>query len=96
MAKTGAFSMARTDADENLLTETQLESPMVKCDVCGRRYNQRYLTSHKRLSHNAKNAVPVSLDETRAVETILALYKKISDKARVDLLRRLSAAEEEA
>jgi len=96
MAKTGSLSMARTDVDEKPLTEARLASPMVKCDVCGRQYNQRYLTSHKRLSHNAKNDPSISVDDARAVETILALYKKISAKARNDLLNRLSAGEDEA
>ncbi|HXX46184.1 MAG TPA: hypothetical protein VEJ38_15755 [Candidatus Acidoferrales bacterium] len=88
--------MARTDVDEKPLTEARLASPMVKCDVCGRHYNQRYLTSHKRLSHNAKTDPSVSVDDSRAVEMILALYKKISAKARTDLRHRLSDAEDEA
>jgi len=68
---------------------------MVKCDVCGRHYNQRYLTSHKRLSHHAKSD-PISFDDSRAVETIVALYKKISASAKAELMRRLSAVPDEA
>lgn len=70
-------------------------SQMVKCDVCGRYYNQRYLTSHKRLSHKMKSD-SVSIDEAKAVETILDLYKRISAEARADLLHRLNAERDDA
>ncbi len=95
MARMGSLTMDRTDTEGKLLVDTQQESQMVKCDICGRHYNQRYLTSHKRLSHNMKGDA-VLIDEGKAVETILALYKKISAEARTDLLRRLSAAADEA
>jgi len=87
--------MANVDTDEKIVAETPPASDVVKCDVCGRRYNQRYLTSHKRLSHNGKNHAP-SADDTRDVETILALYKRISPKARKELRRRLSGASEQS
>jgi hypothetical protein len=83
--------MEKIDGEEKLLAETPQVSQMVKCDVCGRHYNQRYLTSHKRLSHNNKSESN-SVDETKAMETILALYKQMSAKARKELLQRLTGA----
>ena len=87
--------MAKVDTDETIVAETPSAPAAVTCDVCGRRYNQRYLTSHKRLSHNGKNHAP-SADDTRDVETILALYKRISPKARIELKRRLSATSDQS
>ena len=87
--------MTHVDAGRKLRSETPQGTQMVKCDVCGRHYNQRYLKSHKRLSHDAKGDA-ASVDESRAVETILSLYKKISIEARTELLRRLRTAPEEA
>ena len=69
-------------------------SQIVKCDVCGRLYNQSYLTSHKRLAHDRKNATPFSIDETKAVDTIIALFRQVSAKTRKDVLDRLTAVPE--
>jgi hypothetical protein len=68
---------------------------IVRCDVCGGYYNLRHLASHKRLSHGKKDrfTAPV-LDEPDAVNMILALYKRLSAKARKNVLGRLAAGEQ--
>ena len=86
--------MEKMDNQGKSLAETPQVSQMVKCDVCGGHYNQRYLNSHKRLSHRNKSE-SISVDETRAVDTILALCKQISAKARRNLLRRLDVASDQ-
>lgn len=83
--------MSNTDDNERLPGKATRMSQMVKCDVCGRNYNQRYLTSHKRLSHKKKSSTPDSVDETKAVDMILALFMQVSAKARKDVLDRLTA-----
>jgi len=87
--------MGKVDTNEKRVAEASAGSEVVKCDVCGRRYNQRYLKSHKRLSHNGKGDGP-SVDDAKDVETILALYKRISPKARKELRRRLSGTPEQS
>jgi hypothetical protein len=64
----------------------------VKCDVCGGTFNQRYLTSHKRLAHakgNGSAGSPTSEDE--AVQAIVSLYGRLSAKGRSRVLRLLTA-----
>ena len=87
--------MEKMNNEGKLLGKTSPVSQMVKCDVCGGHYNQRYVTSHKRLSHRDKSE-SISVDETRTLDTILALYKQISAKARRELLRRLDPASDQA
>lgn len=84
--------MEKLNSEEKILTEPPKVPQMVKCDVCGRHYSQRYLTSHKRLSHNKNRSTP--MDEAKALETILALYKQISSEAKRELLHRLTVAAE--
>jgi len=86
--------MEKMNNEGKLLAESPQASQMVKCDVCGGRYNQRYLNSHKRLSHRDKSE-SISADETRTVDTILALCKQLSAKARRNLLRQLGPASDQ-
>lgn len=65
-------------------------SRMVKCDLCGRIYNQSYLASHKRLSHKGQSA-PASVEDAKAVDMILALFMQVPAKTRRDVLDRLAA-----
>jgi hypothetical protein len=68
-------------------------SEIIKCDECGGLFNQRHLSSHKRLSHNRKKIFPAAAAREReAVETILAVFKRLSGKARKDVLNRLNDA----
>lgn len=90
MAMMESVPMEKPNGEQKILTEAPLASRMVKCDVCGRHYSQRYLSSHKRLSHDKNRSV--ATDESKTVETILALYRQISSEAKRDLLQRLSEA----
>jgi hypothetical protein len=63
----------------------------VKCDVCGGTFNQRYLTSHKRLAHgkgNGSAASPASEDE--AVQAVVSLYGHLSAEGKRRVLRLLT------
>ena len=65
-------------------------SDIVKCEICGGHYNPRHLSSHKRLSHGKKEMSQAAVArESEAVEAILSLFKRLSDKARKDVLNRL-------
>jgi hypothetical protein len=67
-------------------------SGIIHCDVCGRLYNQRHLASHKRLSHGKKDSSTTTVaDEPDAVNVIFTLYKRLSARARKDVLNRLAA-----
>jgi hypothetical protein len=81
--------MANRDDSENGGNKEMSE--IVKCDVCGGLYNQRHLTSHKRLSHGKKNSFAFTVaDEPGAVNAIFTLYKRLSAKARKEILDRLT------
>lgn len=86
--------MGNSDDNRRSLGEEAQMSQMVKCDVCGRSYNQRYLTSHKRLSHKKKSSAATSVDEAKAVDMILALFMQISAEAKKDVLDRLNGLSE--
>lgn len=70
-------------------------SQIVKCDVCGKIYSQSYLGSHKRLSHG-KRETPSrsSKDESGSLEIILAMYERLSDEGKKEVLSRLAAHEQ--
>ncbi len=77
---------------EKQLGETTHASPIVKCDVCGQRFNRRHLSSHKRRSHGkSNNSALDTTDEAKAVETILTLYLQLSTTSRSDVLKRLTS-----
>ncbi len=64
---------------------------MVKCDVCGGTFSQRYLTSHKRLAHGKRNeSAASSTSEDEAVQAIVSLYGRLSAKGRMRVLRLLT------
>ncbi len=65
----------------------------VRCDVCGKLFSSRHLSSHKRLAH-AKDKLAGAAGQD-GMKTILELYKTLSaeDKARV--LAELAAREQE-
>jgi len=78
-----------------LSREEILMSQIVKCEICGRLDNQRYLQSHMRRSHGQRRdgASPVS-SESEAIQQILSLAERLSDEGRKRLLERLSAVTE--
>lgn len=61
---------------------------MVKCDICGMHFNERFLASHKRLAHRRKSATT----EKEIVDQIQSLFKRLTRDAKQTLLNRLSAA----
>lgn len=72
-------------------------SGIVKCEVCGRQYNESYLKSHKRLAHGAKNRPAVKFDdEAFAIAEILSLYKQLSEKGRRSVSDRLATLDAES
>jgi hypothetical protein len=56
----------------------------VRCDVCGKLFSSRHLSSHKRLAHPKHKLVGSSAGEG-AMKKILELYKDLTaeDKRRV-------------
>ena len=65
---------------------------MIKCDVCGGTFSQKYLTSHKRLAHRKGNGSPASpRSEDEAVQVIVSLYGRLSAEGRRRVLRLLTA-----
>jgi hypothetical protein len=66
-------------------------SQIVKCDICGRVYNQSYLNSHKRLSHsNGGTAVPSAESEPETLERIVSMYGQLSESRKKEVRIRLS------
>jgi hypothetical protein len=66
-------------------------SQIVKCDICGRVYNQSYLNSHKRLSHgNGGTAVSSAEGEPETLEKIVSLYAQLSESRKKEVRIRLS------
>jgi predicted amidophosphoribosyltransferase len=80
------------DLPELLYKVVSMPGPVL-CDVCGKLFSSRHLSSHKRLAHSKPKAGATGQqDPTRA---ILDLYKALSaaDKARV--LAQLAALGQE-
>lgn len=65
-------------------------SEIVKCKICGKMFNQRYVNSHKRLAHDQKPSHGSSdLSEPEVMQEILSLYSRLSDDKRKELQNRL-------
>lgn len=69
-------------------------SEIVKCEVCGKAFNKRFVNSHKRLAHHKKRD-PVSSvrSEPEMVREILSLYARLSDEKRKELKVRLKSSD---
>jgi len=65
----------------------------VRCDVCGKLFSSRHLSSHKRLAH-AKGKLTGSAAEEQGIKTILELYKSLSAKNKEMVLKQLAALEQ--
>jgi DNA-directed RNA polymerase subunit N (RpoN/RPB10) len=65
----------------------------VRCDVCGKLFSSRHLSSHKRLAH-AKGKLTGSAAEEQGIKTILELYKSLSAKNKERVLAQLTALEQ--
>ena len=66
-------------------------SQIVRCDVCGGVYNQRYLRAHQRLSHRIKQTSSAK-SEPEALEVIASLYAQLSDENKKALRDRLATS----
>ena len=64
----------------------------VRCDICGKLYSSRHLSSHKRLAH-AKQGAGSTSGETH-IKTILELYKGLSEEHKKRVLADLAAGEQ--
>jgi DNA-directed RNA polymerase subunit N (RpoN/RPB10) len=64
----------------------------VRCDVCGKLFSSRHLSSHKRLAH-AKGKLGVA--EQDGMKKILELYKALSAENKERVLAELAALEQE-
>lgn len=65
----------------------------VRCDVCGKLFSSRHLSSHKRLAH-AKGKLTGSAAEEQGIKAILELYKSLSAKNKERVLAQLTALEQ--
>lgn len=67
-------------------------SEIVKCEICGKAFNQRYVNSHKRLAHEKRPNPGLSeLSEREMMQEILSLYERLSDDKRKELQTRLES-----
>jgi hypothetical protein len=67
-------------------------SEIVKCGICGKAFNKRYVNSHKRLAHDQKPSTCVSkLSEPEVMQEILSLYGRLSEDKRKELQTRLES-----
>lgn len=65
----------------------------VRCDVCGKLFSSRHLSSHKRLAH-AKQKLERTTDEEDKIKTILETYKTLTPENKVRVLAQLAALEQ--
>lgn len=70
-------------------------SEIAKCDICGGVYNQRHLSSHKRLSHSKnRTSGPSIAGEPEKLEAVLSLYEQLTDKEKMELRNQLATAKQ--
>lgn len=67
---------------------------LVKCDVCERMFNARYLASHKRMAHTYKRPSVMERRQQAAMRKIAKLYKILSEENRKKLLEQLAEPQE--
>ncbi len=65
----------------------------VRCDVCGKLFSSRHVSSHKRLAHKEKPGGPPAEDDK--VKTILELYNTLSAENQKGVLAQLADVEQE-
>jgi hypothetical protein len=67
-------------------------SGIVKCDICGCVYNERHLSSHKRLSHGKNKAsIPSAASEPKDLGALLALYERLPEEDKKKVQTQLAA-----
>lgn len=65
----------------------------VRCDVCGKMFNSRHVSSHKRLAHAKLKAGTPS--EQERMQTMLEIFKSLSDETKQRALTQLAASKKE-
>ena len=67
-------------------------SQIVKCKVCGRTFNEKYVGSHERRAHG-KKAAPIAqpAGHQDPLDEIQSLYLQLSEEDQRNLLHRLAA-----
>jgi hypothetical protein len=65
---------------------------IVKCDICGKIYNESNLTTHKRRSHGTPGAAAEG--RTESVDAILSIYERLPEERKKEVLNRLAAREQ--
>jgi hypothetical protein len=66
----------------------------VRCDVCGKLFSSRHLSSHKRLAHPKHKLAGSSAGEDR-MKTILELYENLTAEDKQRVLAKLAALAQE-
>lgn len=64
---------------------------MIKCDICGKIYNESHLTTHKRRSHETPRS---SDNNTASVEAIFSMYEQLPEERKKEVRSRLTAREQ--
>ena len=65
----------------------------VRCDICGKLYSSRHVTSHKRLAHG-KDKLSLT-NEQNEMKKIVELYKKLSPANKESVRMQLAALAKE-
>lgn len=65
----------------------------VRCDICGKMFSSRHLSSHKRLAHAKLKAGTPS--EQERMQTMLEIFKSLSDETKQRVLTQLAASKQE-
>jgi len=60
---------------------------MIKCDICGKIYNESHLTTHKRRSHETPRS---SKQNTPSVEAVLSMYEQLPEERKREVFSRLA------
>lgn len=66
-------------------------SEIVKCGICGKSFNKRYVNSHKRLAHEKPNPGSSAKNEGEVMQEIMHLYESLSEEKRKELQIRLKS-----
>ena len=65
---------------------------IVRCEICGRIFNARYIASHKRRAHQKSGGPGRALTKSQdKIQEILSLFQGLPNKDKKAVLDRLSA-----
>jgi DNA-directed RNA polymerase subunit N (RpoN/RPB10) len=65
----------------------------VRCDVCGKMFSSRHVSSHKRLAHAKVKAGSPS--EQERMQTMLDIFKSLSEETKKRVLAQLAAGKQD-